>query len=116
VHVVGPVYVPLTVTATLHPAAVAASDDLPGKAQAALDALFDPLTGGPDGSGWPVGRDVLRSETLAVLAGLPGMRYVDGLGLSTPSDSEPRCGNLPLCPGQFVDSQIHRITVAEVHR
>jgi hypothetical protein len=32
----------------------------------ALNAFLDPRTGGPDGLGWPFGRDVYRSEILQV--------------------------------------------------
>jgi predicted phage baseplate assembly protein len=109
-RVVGPHYVPVTVTATLH--AARRVSGLPAAAQAALDAFFDPLTGGPDGTGWPFGRGVLKSDLVDILAGLPGVAYVDGLGIATP-DGPASCENLALCPTDLVASQAHRFTVVE---
>ena len=111
-HVVGPSYVAVRVTATLHVRrgnAVGAA----AAAQAALDVFFDPLHGGPRGTGWPLGRDVIESEVLATLNALPGVIYVDGVGLSGPEDAAPRCGNLALCGIELVDSQRHGINVVE---
>jgi predicted phage baseplate assembly protein len=110
-HVVGPTYVPVNVSATLH-VGPGAPANLATAAEQALDALFDPLTGG-SGSGWPFGRDVLESEVMAALNELPGVRYVDELGISGPGDAAPRCGNLPLCPTELVESRPHRIQVEE---
>jgi len=109
-HVVGPTYIRVTVTATLHTSGAPAT--LRAGAQAALDAFFDPLTGGPDGTGWPFGRGVLASDLLTLLARLPGVRHVDDLALST-DDTAASCDNLDLCPTDLVDSQPHRITVVE---
>jgi predicted phage baseplate assembly protein len=111
-HVVGPTYLPVTVSATLH-AAAGAPPDLARRADQALTAFFHPLTGGTDGSGWPFGRDVLESEVMAQLQALPEVRFVDRLGISGPDDAAPRCGNLSLCPTQLVWSRPHRITVEE---
>jgi Baseplate J-like protein len=111
-HVVGPTYVPVSVGATLHVAAGAAAD-LPAAAQAALAAFFDPLTGGPAGTGWPFGRAVVDSEVLALLGDLPGVDHVDELGLTGPGDAAPRCGNLTLCPTDLVQSAAHTIRVVE---
>lgn len=50
----------------------------------ALDALYrylNPLTGGPDGQGWPFGRPVQAGEAYAVLQRLPGVELVDHVQL-----------------------------------
>jgi predicted phage baseplate assembly protein len=109
-HVVAPTYVPVTVTATLHTAAP--DPVLPAAAQAALDAFFDPLTGGPDGTGWPFGRGILKTDLLDILAGLDGVLYVDGLGISA-GEHTASCDNIALCPTELVASQTHHFTVAE---
>lgn len=109
-HVVGPRYVKVTVSATLH--VRAASPDIAVQAQDALDAFFDPLHGGPVDAGWPFGRGVLESDLLAILASLPGVAYVDQLGIAA-DGSEPRCQNLALCPTDLVDSQTHQFVVVE---
>jgi predicted phage baseplate assembly protein len=111
-HVVGPDYVAVRVSATLHVRARSVATAA-GAAQAALDRLFAPLDGGADGSGWPFGRDVLQSEVLAALAGVDGVSFVERVGITTIGDAAPRCGSLPLCGVQLVDSQTHRFNVVE---
>ena len=39
----------------------------------ALYRLYHPLIGGPDGTGWPLGRSVQSHEVHAALAGIPGV-------------------------------------------
>lgn len=46
-------------------------------AVAALYRYFSPLTGGPDGTGWPLGRPVQPGEAHAVLSRVPGIDYVE---------------------------------------
>jgi hypothetical protein len=93
-RVVGPAYVPVTVTArlVLRPgfatAAVARSGvltdaaiiaDVARGAAAAVQSHLDPVTGGPEGNGWPFGRDIFVSDLYRLLDELPGVDYVDGL-------------------------------------
>ncbi len=110
-HVIGPTYVPVIVHARLHAEPGLAARQVAAQAQSALDNFFHPLTGGPDGTGWPVGRDVYRAEVMALLNALPGVTYVDELGLQTEGDLEPRCGNLPVCPDDLIASGKHQIQV-----
>jgi hypothetical protein len=113
--VIGPTWVPVGVRATLT-AQRGAPRGLAGAAADALRAFFDPFTGGPAGSGWPLGRPVVASEVLALLGGLPGVEHVDDLGLVGPGDAAPRCGSLPLCPTDLVHPGEHRIRVVEEER
>jgi hypothetical protein len=53
---------------------------------------------------------------MAMLNELPGVRYVDRLGIRGPGDTVPRCGNLPLCPTDLVWSGAHRLNVEESER
>jgi hypothetical protein len=50
---------------------------------------------------------------LALLAALPGVKFVDRFGLRTDGDLEPRCGNLSVCPSDLVASGAHVIEIAE---
>ena len=43
----------------------------------ALYAYFDPITGGPEGTGWPFGRPVNVGEVYSVLQGLRGTELVE---------------------------------------
>ncbi|AQH02648.1 putative baseplate assembly protein [Burkholderia sp. KK1] len=83
VHVIAPHYRRVGVQALLH---LDAGIDLAATLQLAGDAInrfFDPLTGGPDGAGWPIGRTVYRSEVMALLAVLPGVTRVTDFGFLT---------------------------------
>lgn len=110
-HVIGPAYTLVVVHARLHAEPGAQVKQLAGLAHSALNTFFHPLRGGPEGTGWPVGRDVYRAEVLALLNALPGVAYVDQLGLQTEGDLEPRCGNLPVCPDSLLASGQHHIEV-----
>jgi predicted phage baseplate assembly protein len=72
-----PLYMGLTIEARIY----AASSRDPRRVQdAALEALygyFHPLTGGPEGKGWPFGRPVHRGETFWVLQRVPGVLFVE---------------------------------------
>ena len=110
-HVIAPTYVTVRVVAKLHAERGADLDALRDTANAAIDAYLNPLRGGPDGGGWPVGRDVYRSEVLALLAALPGVVSVTGLGLQVEGDEEPRCGNAPLCKDHLPAPGAHRLAI-----
>ena len=107
---IGPRYMPVTVTASLSAEAGADPDAIAAQAQRALEAFFAPLTGGPDGDGWPIGRSVYRAEVMTTLAGLPGVLTVSDLGLAADGDM-PTCDNLVLCAGDLVQSMRHAIDV-----
>jgi hypothetical protein len=107
-----PRYRRIVVLATLHLDCEVDADATQSHARATLDAFFDPLTGGPDGGGWPIGRTVYRSEVLALLAGLPGVHRVTEFGLRGPGDDAPRCDNIELCPYELVVPGRHRIRIA----
>jgi len=111
-HVVGPTYIDVAVRARLHlsPQAVAAT--VQALAARQLDDFFHPLTGGAEGDGWPVGRDVYRSEVLALLQELPGVHHVDELSLLVGSERAPLCENVTVCPTDLVAAMPHEITIA----
>ncbi|MGH2732997.1 MAG: putative baseplate assembly protein, partial [Actinomycetota bacterium] len=85
---------------------------------AALEALyryFSPLTGGPDGEGWPFGRPVHVGEVYAVLQRLRGTEFVEDAQLF-PADpiSGDRAQSVPrieLDPYALVFSVDHQIQV-----
>lgn len=80
-------FLPVGVTAAV---AVGETDAVAAVRDSALLALrrfLHPLTGGPEGRGWPFGRDVFLSDVAALLEGLRGVDYVSTLGLDR--DGEP---------------------------
>ncbi len=119
IRAIAPHYKRVGVEATLHLDCDIAADTLVAQAQARIAAFFDPLTGGPDGTGWPFGRSVYRSEVMALLVGLPGIARVTGLSLLTApgggcvgADDGSRCGNVDLCVHELVLPGRHRLQLA----
>jgi hypothetical protein len=83
-HVVGPRYLPVEISANL-----ALRPDAPPRlalrdARQALLAHYDRLTGGGAGQGWPFGRAVYVSEASAVLERRPLVRYVEDVRVTAP--------------------------------
>ncbi|WP_414170191.1 hypothetical protein ACMATS_34545 [Streptoverticillium reticulum] len=122
VWLVKPVYHGIRFDARIVPADYRTADEraeLRAAAERALYRYFSPVGGGPDGTGWPLGRPVYAGEAFRVLEGVPGvgrvataeMVPVDPETGAAPPDPVPRidCG-----PGETVYSVEHRITVAEV--
>lgn len=94
VRVVGPAYVDLDLSArvTARPAADAAG--VRAAVAERLRAFLHPLTGGAGEHGWPFGRDVSRSELLAVARGVAGVDSVDALVLR--GCGSERCDVVPI--------------------
>ncbi len=110
-----PSYVGIRVDARVRSTQDADPDRLERDALAALYRYFNPLTGGPDGTGWPFGRPVQVGEVYSVLARVPGIDFVDEAVLSRAnpvkgevSDPEDR---LELEPTHLVLSVEHHVYV-----
>ena len=112
-HVVAPHYVKVTVSATLNASGDADPVQLAALAQQRLDAFFNPLRGGPQATGWPIGRSVYRTEVMTMLAALPNVIMVSNLALAA-DGGEPCCQNLTICADDLVESTQHSITVSIV--
>jgi len=109
--ILGPDYVTITVQAKVKALPYADRAQVTIDVKAALNQFFDPLTGGPDGSGFPLGRDVYRSEVLQTIDNTPGVDHVTSLDLIAETCG-PQCGNLCLSPTTLVASGSHQIEVA----
>lgn len=46
-----------------------------------LYKFLNPLTGGPDGSGWPFGRQLFLSDVYQCLQGLPNVQFIRNVEL-----------------------------------
>jgi hypothetical protein len=79
INVIGPGYVPVEVRAEVVPVGLTLADAVRHGVQQALDEFLHPLTGGPDGEGWALGRDVYLSELFAAFEALPGVEHVRSL-------------------------------------
>ncbi len=110
VRVVGPAYREVACRASLRARPQAAIEPLKARAAAALDRFLDPLTGGPEGDGWPLGRDVFRAEIMALLDAIDGVDHV--LSLELVVDGAPSCGDACLGPLALVAPGAHQIEAA----
>ncbi len=82
-HVEGPTYtkVDIAVTVTRRTLEISA-EKLAANIRMALSRFFDPLHGGPEGTGWPLGRPVHASEVYEVVEGVAGVDHVEHLALN----------------------------------
>lgn len=87
-HVVGPSYVPVTITASLALRADAPPPQALADARAALLAFCHPLTGGTEGQGWPFGGALYRSEIYAVLEQVALINYIEEVQLATSTGAD----------------------------
>lgn len=110
--VTGPQYHAAAVRARIRVVRGANPASVRAAVERALDAFFDPLSGGPDHQGWPFGRSIYRSEVLQVLDETPDVDHVLDLELID-EDGQSSCGNLCLRPLELVDAQPHQIEVIE---
>jgi Baseplate J-like protein len=75
-NVIGPGYVPVELDVEIRPRSFAEADLVRTRVARALDAFFQPLTGGPGRVGWPFGCDIFLSEVFAELEAVDGVEHV----------------------------------------
>ena len=113
VHVVAPTYNEVAIEAdvvvgpTANPQAV--REDL----EARLNAFLHPLTGGPDGLGWPFGGNIYYSDLYRIVIETRDVvRLADGqLAVRVNGELAPFCRDIEMCPGELVFSDGHKLTV-----
>jgi predicted phage baseplate assembly protein len=110
VEVIGPTYRTVAVQATVQSQTGSSRTALQQAIVAALDSFLDPLIGGAEGSGWPFGRDVYRSEIMKVIDSVPGVDYIASLALIA-DGGQAQCGNVCLGPTWLVQAGTHEVTV-----
>lgn len=112
-----PFYQGITVVARLTARPRADVEALRVQALHGLFTYFDPLSGGPDGTGWPFGRPVQTGEVYAVLQRLAGTELVDDVKLFaadplTGVRADP-VGRVELGPQALVFSFGHQVRVTK---
>jgi predicted phage baseplate assembly protein len=109
--VTGPDYLEVAVIASVKAVAGQNKATVQTAIVAALSAFLDPLAGGPDGTGWPLGRAVYVSEILETIAQTPGVDHVLSLQLNA-GDCGAQCGDICLDPMALTVSGSHEIQVS----
>jgi predicted phage baseplate assembly protein len=89
-----PAYRWIRAVATVRLGPLADPDRVTQQALGALYRYLHPLHGGPEGSGWPFGRDVQAGELLGAVQRVPGVEVVEELKLYLvdPVSSQPSEG------------------------
>lgn len=100
IGVVGPAYLPVGVAALVRPVDPSAAGGVRAAVLEALQRFLHPLTGGPEGKGWPFGRAIYLSDVAALLEGLAGVDYIDTLSLLL--DGSPRGESVAVPPDRIV--------------
>ncbi|MBM3670004.1 MAG: putative baseplate assembly protein [Actinobacteria bacterium] len=77
VHIEPPRYLGVSVAVRLVAAAGADPRVLTARADDAIRDFLHPVTGGPQGEGWPFGYPLLLADVHSVLQRIPGLSYVD---------------------------------------
>ncbi len=77
----GPAYVGVSVEATILVQRHRNADEVRANVASRIREYLDPLLGGPDGAGWPFGRDLYLSEMQSVVQAVPGVEYAQDVTL-----------------------------------
>ena len=105
-RVEAPRYLPVSVGVGVRVAARADATRVVAAVDRAVRRFLHPLLGGPLGRGWPFGRDVYRTEVLAVAGDVPGVELAAWVRLSgadaSPGDAAS-CANLCVPAVDLVD-------------
>jgi len=77
----GPAYVGVSVEASILVQRHRNGDEVRATVAARIREYLDPLLGGPDGLGWPFGRDLYLSEMQSVVQAVSGVEYAQDVTL-----------------------------------
>jgi hypothetical protein len=100
IHVIGPDYFEIGVNATIIPVEADEAGMVDIAVRQALADFFHPLSGGPDGTGWELGRDVFLSDVAALLEAVEGVDFVEELFLLR--DDTPQGERVAVPPERLV--------------
>ncbi|HUS09300.1 MAG TPA: putative baseplate assembly protein [Pyrinomonadaceae bacterium] len=81
IYVTAPTYLAIDIDTTVVPIDPAEAGLVEQRMVESMAAFFHPLTGGPEGQGWELGRDVFLSDVASVLERVAGVDYLKDLRL-----------------------------------
>ena len=81
IHVTGPDYFVVDVEATVAPVDPAVAGAVESGVRTAIESFFHPVTGGPSGVGWALGRGVFLSDLAPAIERVGGVDYVTDVTL-----------------------------------
>ena len=106
-----PAYTWVSVKAMLRPAPGANRVDLENEILRRLYAYLNPLTGGPNGEGWPFGRDLFVSDVYQCLQGTPNVQFIRGVEMYAAQPGGPAAGE----PLEQMDIVAHGVVASGLH-
>lgn len=113
--VAAPRYAWVAVNARIKAKRRAQAEQIRQEAERALYRFINPVVGGPDGQGWPFGRDLFLSEVYSALQAVNGVEYVDQIELSvvdSQTGERTPAGQRVQAPTEgLICSHQHQITV-----
>ncbi|MBI2766805.1 MAG: putative baseplate assembly protein [Chloroflexi bacterium] len=77
----GPAFVGVSVDATVVAQLQASVEEVRQAVHARIIEYLDPLAGGPEGAGWPFGRDLYLSEMQSIVQSVPGVEFAQDVTL-----------------------------------
>jgi predicted phage baseplate assembly protein len=108
-------YIPISIVARMRAKPRYDVRKLEQNALAALYGYFHPVTGGPDGTGWPFGRTVAPGEAYSVLNRVPGVEAVEDVrlypALPLENKRDPQVAQIEVGPNELVFSWDHQVQV-----
>jgi uncharacterized phage protein gp47/JayE len=91
VHVVKPRYVDVSIQVSVYLKATSSQVAVVKKqVEERVKAYLDPLRGGPDGKGWPFGRDLHKSDLYHLMNSVEGVDYVEDVRLFRENSTLPQ--------------------------
>ncbi|WP_437877869.1 putative baseplate assembly protein [Sorangium sp. So ce513] len=94
--VVGPRYRRVDVTVEIEVAREADAAPAREAVTARLRRYLDPLTGGHEGAGWPLGAPIAQGELREIVHGAPGVAAIRCLSVALDGVPQPPCEDIPL--------------------
>ncbi|WP_437727128.1 putative baseplate assembly protein [Sorangium sp. So ce861] len=94
--VVGPRYRRVDVTVEIEVAREADAAPAREAVTARLRRYLDPLTGGYEGTGWPLGAPIAQGELREIIHGAPGVAAIRCLSVALDGVPRPPCEDIPL--------------------
>jgi predicted phage baseplate assembly protein len=111
VHVVRPSYVEISLRLTLVRRAVGQTDRIRRDIEERLRRYLHPLVGGREGTGWPFGRAVYKTDLAHLVEVVPGVETIDSITIYD-EDRRVAIEHVRLGPSELV----HLVNVAVVER
>jgi hypothetical protein len=102
-------YFPVGVTVSVSPLDPGTAGSVVQSVTTALARFLHPLTGGPDGDGWPFGRDIYLSDVAALIESVPGVDFATSISLIV--NGTPAGESVAVPPDRIVVAGMLRVTL-----